>query len=207
MIVKMKYVNPINNNEEELIVKYPNVDYIFWRSIISYNNDNDIANILNSLLKELDCTREYSCGRPCMTKQFNYSDNIYKYYYYLIKFNNQLLYNNYVDKLIKRHIDNIVFEYENPYIPKSIKSKANKRNKLAPNKFERLVTRDIFNGETIYVYENIRTKERIESTNPNLLEELNNPKKKKVVKDKKVKIDIRKGAVPISAMTFSFKKK
>ena len=59
--------------------------------------------------------------------------------------------------------------------------------------------KDIFTGKETYIYENLRTLEKINVDNPNLLEELNAPKKKKVKKKKEV-------GVPISSMTFSFKK-
>ena len=67
------------------------------------------------------------------------------------------------------------------------------------NKFIKYTTKDIFTEKETYIYENLRTLEKINSNNPNLLEELNTPKKKKIKKKKEV-------GVPISSMTFSFKK-
>lgn len=137
-----------------------------------------------------------------MTTYFNYNSVISDYFYYLYKLNNQLLYNKYINKFIDRHIENIVFEYEHPYLDKSAK-KVTKRKKTPANKFIRYVTFDIFTNKKIYVYENLYTKEQIKSDNPNLLEELNVPKKK----ERKKSISTKKVGVPISAMTFNFKKK
>ena len=67
------------------------------------------------------------------------------------------------------------------------------------SKISKYTTKDIFTGKETYIYENLRTLEKINSNNPNLLEELDAPKKKKVKKKKEV-------GVPISSMTFSFKK-
>ena len=61
----------------------------------------------------------------------------------------------------------------------------------------------MFTNKKVYIYENARTKEKIESNNPDLLDELNAPKKK----ERKKSIKIKEVGVPISAMTFSFKKK
>lgn len=202
--MNLMFVNPITKQDSFLVVNYPNVDYMYWKSCIDVKDDNDIINILNNKLKDLDCTKEYSCGRPMMTNYFSYTSALSNYYYYLCKLTNQIIYNIYIDKLIDRHIKNIVFEYEHPYIQSHIKNKKeSKKKKLPPNKFIKYTTFDIFTNKKIYIYENARTKEKIESNNPDLLNELNATKKKE--RKKSIKID--KVGVPISAMTFSFKKK
>ena len=61
----------------------------------------------------------------------------------------------------------------------------------------------MFTNEEKYIYYNKVTGEEIESTNPNMLDELNAPKKK----ERKKSINIKQVGVPMSAMTFSFKKK
>lgn len=201
MIQNLIFVNPITNQTNNININYPNVDYIYWKSVIDCKTDKDVIKVLEDKLNNLDCTKEYDCGRPMMTTYFNYNSVISDYFYYLYKLNNQLLYNEYINKFINRHIENIVFEYEHPYLDKSTK-KVTKRKKTPANKFIKYVTFDIFTNEKIYVYENLYTKEQIKSNNPNLLEELNAPKKKerkKVIKNKHV-------GVPIEAMTFSFKR-
>lgn len=202
MIQNLIFVNPITNQTNTINIDYPDVDYIYWRSVVDCKTDKDVIKVLEDKLNTLDCTKEYDCGRPMMTTYFNYNSVISDYFYYLYKLNNQLLYNEYINKFIDRHIENIVFEYEHPYLDKSAK-KVTKRKKKSTNKFIRYVTFDIFTNEKIYVYENLYTKEQIKSNNPNLLEKLNAPKKK----ERKKSVSTKKVGVPISAMTFNFKKK
>lgn len=185
------------NNDGILNANYPIVDYGYWRSIKEYYNDSDICNILDYLLKNLDCTKEYTSGRPLMTTYPTYNNRISEYIYYISKLVNQFLYNEYIDKLAKRHYDNIEFELANPYKSKE-KNKRNTKKKSAPNKFIKQNTIDLFTGENVYVYENFKTKEVIKSNNPDLLNELNSVKKKKETKIV---------GVPLSAMTFNFKNK
>lgn len=198
------FVNPITEQDSILVVKRPDVNYMYWKSVTDCRNDEDVKEILERKLRDLDCTKEYDCGRPMMTNYPIYSSYISDYYYYFLKIINLITYNIYIDKLLNRHIDNIIFEYEHPYVPKHIKKvKESKKKKLPPNKFIKYSTLDMFTGNTIYIYENPRTKEKIESNNPDLLDELNAPKKK----ERKKSIKIKEVGVPISAMTFSFKKK
>lgn len=200
----LKYVNPINNQQENLNLDYPIIDYMTFKRIHDYNSDFDLIKILNNILKDLDCTIEYDCGRLRMTVYPIYHMTLSEYYFYLSRITNQFVYNEYIDKVIKRHIDNLIFEYENPYIPPTKKKKSTtKKKKLPPNKFVKYVTNDLFTNEEKYIYINHRTNQEIESINPNMLDELNAPKKK----ERKKSIKIKQVGVPMSAMTFSFKKK
>ena len=203
-VLSLTYHNPISASDDVLNVDYPDIDYIEFKRTYEYNTDDDICKILNNIIKDLNCTIEYSYGRPMMTTNFNYKARMSDYYRYLLKLVNQLLYNKYIDKLIQRHIDNITFEYEHPYIPSTKNRKeSKKKKKLPPNNYVRYVTHDMFTGEIIYHYINARTGDTIKSSNPDLLAELNVPKKK----ERKKSIKIKSAGVPISAMTFSFKKK
>ena len=174
-------------------------DYSSWRSIVNKYNTYDDA-IFIRYLNDLDCTKEYDFGRPMMLSNSRYKDIINEYFYFLIKAKNPVVYNFYVDALIKRHLDNIDFETNNPYIKpedkKIVKSKSKKKS--IPNIYIRQETTDLFTGETKYIYENLKNKDSFTSSNPNLLEELNTKKKK--VKSKKT------SAVALTSMTFSFKK-
>ena len=194
--------DPFNSEYNiELNINYPDVDYGYFKNLNIYHNDDDLCKILNNILYDLNCTREISCGRVLMTHYPMYNIRLSNYYYYLLRLDNQILYNTYIDKLIKRHLDNIIFEYEHPYIKSNIDKPKNKPSKKQiPNKFIKQVTTDLFTGETIYIYENFKTGEVIESKNPNLLDELNASKKKE--RPKKVKYV----GVPLDAMTFSFDK-
>lgn len=187
--------NPIDNSINTININYPEIDYIKWKRKIDYNNDIDICNILNNILNNLDCTKEFECGRPMMTIYFAYKDTLQEYYYYLVKLNNQIIYNTYLDKLIKRHIDNIQFEYSNP-LPVKSKSKRSKRAKAMPDKFIKYKSKDLFTGKDVYFYENEHRGDVIKSDNPNLKDILNKSKKK-----------VKHIGVPMEAMTFNFKKK
>ena len=182
-----------------LNIKYPDVNYSYWKSFIEYKDDLDIIIILENLLVYLDCTVIYSNSRVLYTNQMMYEKYVGDYYYYLLHFDNQLYYNTYFDLLCKRHQDNVEFEFNNPILEKLIiaKSKAVSKKKVS-NKFVRQVTTDLITGQEVYIYINGKD-EPITSNDPNLLDKLNN-------KEKKVK-QPKRGAVPMSSMTFSFKKK
>lgn len=201
MIVKKKELNPNTNEEINIIIKieYPNIEYNDWKRTKEFNTDNDIYSILDKILTNLNCKRVYEGKRVIMTTYPVYQMFINEYYYYLIKIANQFIYNQYFDKLINCHIDNILFEIMNDFVQAPVKPYPKIKNKLPENKFIKYTTKDIFTGKETYIYENLRTLEKISSNNSNLLEELNAPKKKKIKKKKEV-------GVPISSMTFSFKK-
>ena len=189
-----------DNKSINIEINIPNLEYLDWIKTNSYLTDEDIVVVLEEYLKKLDCTIEYGCGRVMMTTYPMYQ--IYKdtYYHHLLKLSNQYLYNVYFDKLCKKEYDNVMFELENPYRPIQTKAKTkSKTKKVIPNKFIKNTTKDLFTGEEVYIYENLKTGEIIKSKNPNLLNELNSPKKK----EKKTRTKV--ASIPLDAMTFSFK--
>lgn len=198
MKLDISFFNPITSKEDVLILKYPNVDYNYWRNN-SYYSDDDLQYILDFILSNLDCSREYSYGRPMSMDNFNYEYYLSNYYYHIVKFNNKSYYDIYINKLIKLHINNIIFEneYANRRI---IENKPKKSKKHPSNKFVRYITYDLFTNEKVYIYENLATKETIESSNPDLLDELNSKKKTK----RGTKIV---NSVSLNNMTFNFKTK
>lgn len=200
MILKLKYANPINNQINELNIKYPEIDYFKFKRLEDYNNDIDLFNILNELLNKLNCTKETPWGRLCMTTFPIYEEFLSEYYFYLIKIRNQFYYNFYIDRLIDVHVKNIKYEYDNPInINRNTNKKHKKKKKTPPNVFVKRVSTDMFTGEQIYFYTNLRTNEEIKSSNPDLLDELNSSKKK----ERKPKV--KTIGVPLDAMTFNFK--
>lgn len=174
-------------------------DYGNWRTLSEKQKQVPFI-IFTRYLNDLDCTKEYDFGRPMMLSNSRYKDIINEYFYFLVKLNNPIIYNFYLDALIKRHLDNIEFETNNPYIKPEDKKvvKAKSKKKSIPNIYIRQETTDLFTGETKYIYENLKTKDSFTSSDPNLLEELNAKKKK--VKSKKT------STVALTSMTFSFKK-
>lgn len=200
MMVKLNYVNPITDEINYLEVQYPIIDYGKFKRLHEYNNDNDLIKILDNILKDLDCTKEYNGVRFRTTTYPIYSMFLSDYYFYVNKITNQFIYNEYIDKLIKRHIDNIVFEHDHPYI---VNTKTNKKKKKSPpNKFVKYTTKDMFTNKSKYVYCNYKTNEQVESDNPDLLDKLNSKISKHKQNNKRKQI-----GVPLSAMTFNFKKK
>lgn len=199
-MVKLNYVNPITDEINYLEVQYPIIDYGKFKRLREYNSDSDLIKILDNILKDLDCTKEYNGVRFRTTTYPIYSMFLSDYYFYVNKIVNQFIYNEYIDKLIKRHIDNIVFEYDNPYI---VNTKNNKKKKKSPpNKFVKYTTKDMFTNKSKYVYYNYKTDEQIESDNPDLLSKLNSKISKRKQTSKRKQI-----GVPLNAMTFNFKKK
>jgi hypothetical protein len=136
----------------------------------------------------------YDCGRPLTTVSFRYTTLMTDYYRYLLYIDNPFLFNQYVDKLVERHIANIEFE-RNYTVPKPVKVK----KKAVVDKYIREETKDLFTNETIYIYTNYKTNDIVKSNNPDLLDVLNTKK----TKEKKTKVT----PVSLDNMTFSFKRK
>lgn len=203
MIVTITYNNPISNNEEDLIIDIdsPRYDYADFINNLALLYIGDIYKELNSILADLDCTRVFKSGRPMMIEYSQYKINIAKFLKLLYKIPGYSIYNEYIDKLINRHIENILFEFNNPIVKK--KPTNSKKQKAKPNKWIKAVTNDIFTGEERYIYENLKTGEIITSGNPDLLETLN-AKKEKKTKEVKVKEQVD---TSLKYVTFSFNKK
>lgn len=195
----VKWINPFTQSEDVLEIERPTVDAIYWYNSKNCRTDADVIAVLKDILHRLDCTKEYDCGRPMMTTFLMYNSTMNDYYYYLLKLNNYIIYNKYLDILIDRHIQNIIFEYAHPYAPVRIgKKKRNSKKRIIPNKFIKQESIDIITGEKKYFYNNPKTGEEYESSNSDFLSELKQRKKKEKAP--------KRGAVPISAMTFNFKK-
>ena len=179
MIQTITYNNPITNTEESLVldidsIYYDHHDFLLDLQILY---EGDIYRHLNAILANLDCSRIFKSGRPMMIEYPQYKITIIKFIKLLNKIPGYSIYNEYIDKLIQRHINNILFEFNNPIIKK--KPTNSKKQKSKPNKWIKAITNDLFTGEERYIYENLKTGEIITSGNPDLLEELNNKKKDK----------------------------
>lgn len=202
MIQTITYNNPITNTEESFFIDIDillvNIDT--WKADLYILYTGNIYDKLNEYLNDLDCTRIYKSGRPMMITYNSYKSTMAKFFKLLYKIPGYSIYNEYVEKLINRHIENIRFEFNNPIIKK--KPTNSKKQKSKPNKWTKAITNDIFTGEERYIYENLKTGEIITSGNPNLLEELNNKKEKKIKLDKIVP----QTDLSLNYVSFSFKK-
>lgn len=199
MIQTITYNNPITNIEESLVLDIDSLyyDYLTFINELAILYIGDIYKELDSILTDLDCTRIFKSGRPMMIQYSQYKINIIKFIRLLNKIPGYSIYNEYIDKLINRHIENILFEFNNPIVKK--KPTQSKKQKSKPNKWIKAETNDLFTGEKRYIYENLKTGEIITSGNPDLLESLNASKPKK--KKEEVKIISKEGLI------FNFKKK
>lgn len=146
-------------------------------------NNKGTINLLESILKDIDCTRVYSCGSVINTIDISYSINILKYLYILNEIENGLQESTiyiYKQRLIERHNENIIFEKEHPINNTIVKTKRNK-TKVAKYK-----TKDLFTNEDVYLLEDQKTKKHIVTKNKNLLD--------------------KKSVISINLMNFKFNK-
>lgn len=169
------------------IVIDTNYDYYDGIKYYSYENlfQTPVEKVLDSLLEDIDTTKLCGNVQIITTNSFMYDELVQKYIRFLfrIPLSDYIKYNKYVQLLLDRHQENLDFEasiVNNIVTPKNNKKPSNK--KKVPNKFVRTETHNLFTGELEYDYTNFATGESFISTNPNLLDELNSPKKKKKVK-------------------------
>lgn len=195
MTQPMSFHNPITDIDEILDIEIPNYDDFQWSIFAGVADTQD--NIEKQLLKVLNNlnTTEYKNKLYFTPDSTNYKNNIGTYFRYLYKLNDYIKYNYYLDLVINRHINNLIFVAT--FIPKEeIKTKIKKQSKRVPNKYFKYETKDLFTGKITYYYENPKTGDHIDSDDGNLLETLNSKKTKKE-KKQKVKEPIK--------FTFNFK--
>ena len=183
MIQILTILNPITFIEENWNINIDNLDYNQWQQYVVeiIGNSNEMA-----FNYYLDCLNPqiYKDKLYFDTTSFAYKEIIIKYFRRLYTLINYIEYNYWLDKLINKIQDNLIFEYEFKITSKVMKEhpKIDKPKKESkPNKWVKLETEDLFDGHKTYIYENLKTGEQIESDDPNKLEELNAPKKKEKV--------------------------
>ena len=192
--IYLNFEHPITNEKNVLEIYCGERDRIALNRLKSFNTQAELIDIINETFKDLDCSRLVDNIPLIIINSQRYKNALSDIYYYINKLENNLVHNDFITKIIDFHKNNIIIEvtrYNNLKKPETKKSKS----KSKPNKFVRQVTKDMFTGEVIYVYTNLKTGETIKSTDGNKLEELN--AKKKVKRE-------RSAGVPMSAMTFKF---
>lgn len=192
--IYLNFEHPITNEKNVLEIYCGERDRIALNRLKSFNSQAELIDIINETFKDLDCSRLVDNMPLIIINSQRYKNALSDIYYYINKLENNLVHNDFITKIIDFHKNNIIIEatrYNNLKKPETKKSKS----KTKPNKFVRQITKDMFTGEVIYVYTNLKTGETIKSTDGNKLEELN--AKKKAKKEKYV-------GVPMSAMTFKF---
>ncbi len=165
---------------------YPNYEAIQYYSY-EILLQTPVKKCLDEILTELDSSKLCAGKIVCPTNSFRYIELIEKYIRVLfrIPIYNYIMYNEYYDKLLNKHNENLEFEsnYVEPQVEKPKgKTKSTRKSKPA-NIYIRTETHNLFTGELEYDYTNFATGDSFISPDPNLLEQLNAPKKKK--KEKK----------------------
>lgn len=192
--IVLNFEHPITNEKSFLEIYNGERDRFALSRLKSFNTQAELITIINETFDELDCSKLVSGMPLIIIDSQRYRNALSDIYYYINKLENNLIYNEFITKIIETHKNNIIIEaarYNTIKKPEIKKSKS----KAKPNKFVRQVTKDIFTGQIIYVYTNLKTGETIKSTDGNKLDELN--AKKKVKREKSA-------GVPMSAMTFKF---
>lgn len=190
MLFTIQFLNPISLQNDYIKYDFDKLSYVDWQLLnCKFGNNNPIS-IINHLLKWHSAKLkgfnfETDYTGYCYEKQF-----VLPVLYGLLRINNPFDYNETLRRIIDVHKENIIIYDSFNNISKPTKVKKSKLK----NKFYRQEQPDIF-GKIKYIYINPKTNEQFESDNPNLLDELNKPKRR------------IKTTVPISSMTFSFKKK
>lgn len=204
MILKLNFVNPITNKDDNLILEYPDIDNNNYSKYQKFDNEDDVIYHIYYLIGKITANSQSVINNKllCPVNSFMYNNYLSDLYYYLLQIKNPIKYNDVIAKIINCHKCNVIFQNEFN-CNKVEQSVPKKKSKKIPNKFFRAVSRNIFTGDTIYVYKNPKTEEIIESKDPNLLDELNSKKKVTKTKTKKAK----GYSVPLKNITFSFKKK
>ena len=190
----LNFEHPITGEKNVLEIYCGERDRIALNRLKPFNSQAELIDIINETFKDLDCSRLVDNIPLIIINSQRYKNALSDIYYYINKLENNLVHNDFITKIIDFHKNNIIIEatrYNNLKKPETKKSKS----KGKPNKFVRQITKDMFTGEVIYVYTNLKTGETIKSTDGNKLDELN--AKKKVTREKSV-------GVPMSAMTFKF---
>lgn len=164
---------------------YSNYDAIKYYSYET-TLQTPIEEMLQSYLSDLDATKLCKTSKGLVqivsTNSFRYKEIVERFIRTLfrIPYSDYIIYNFFLDALMKRHQENIEFELNFNSI-QTVKEKPIKNNKKSkvPNKYVRSETHNLFTGELVYDYTNFATGDSFVSSNPDLLEELNAPKKKK----------------------------
>ena len=195
--ITLHFVHPLNGEKETLSIYNGERDRHSLKRLQNYNSQEELIALIDDKLKDMDCSKLLDGMPLVIIASQKYKNILSDIWYYLNKLDNNLLYNDYITKIIENHKNNIIIEAER-YNKPCIKD-AKSKSKSKPNRFIRTQTKDLFTGEVVYVYENLKTGETIKSSDGTLLDELN---KKAKTKTKAAKV--KSTAVPMSAMTFKF---
>lgn len=152
--------------EDETILKiqYPNITYGVFKNLKDVRSDIGVIKILEDILRSIDCSRKLSDMFITSTEHYQYKYNMSFYYYYLLKFENQLLYNKYFYKLINIHKINLELVRSRPKLDENVR----KCKKSKTKKYNIYKTKDVFTNEDVYLHENRKTRKITKSNKDNI---------------------------------------
>lgn len=195
MILSLIIHNPVTDCLETWNIQYPNVTKIEWITLYCFITEDEIIRELDNILNNaLNVTLLYKDKQVRSTTTYNYKNSCSWYWHHLLRINNPFLYNKYLDKLINKHIENLLFEKELRDKQKDTIVNIKPKRKRKKNEYKQYVSRDMFDNSINYIYINNVTGEQIISKDNSLLNELNTKKKAKKKQEDKFK-----------HMTFKFK--
>lgn len=164
---------------------YDNFDYMKWKTYNAKLDNLGIIGLLNDLLDDLDVKKGFA-----IVDSFIYIETIGVYFRTLNKLSNYILYNIFLDKLIKldednREIEKLHEEFRNSKLNNDIKrQKPVKRKKKGRTVVSR--STDLFDGSDIYIVDNIDAGDiKVLHNVPEELKETKKEKKKKIPKEYK----------------------
>lgn len=180
-----------------------NYDYIKYQTFRDKIDNYGVIKTMEDILIDINCTKLYKGRQIIKTTDIMYKEYVERYLRCLNLLKDYILYNQYFDKLI--NLDNYNIEFESTFKEINVnetKSKKQNKSKTKRNKPKNIyieaISKDLFTGNDIYIYDNFFTGDTI-NTNTRLdLNELNKPKQKQ----KKDKI-----TYPLKLGTLIFKKK
>lgn len=160
---------------------YDNFDYIKWKTYNAKLDSLGIIGLLNDLLDDLNVQKGFA-----IVDSFMYCETIQTYFRTLNKLSNYILYNIFLDKLIKldennREIERIREELRSNRNNNEIKKqRPTKRKKKGRTIVSRSI--DMFDGSDVYIVDNVDTGDiKVLHDIPEELKETNKKEKKKKV--------------------------
>lgn len=172
--ITLEFTNPLTNNTDLIIL--PPFAGRFDADVSYYNNLDKILNDIDLRIVNYR-TSEFLGSYP-----YNRKLQIYNYWLSQLLPDNPAKYNEYIDKLIEVHSNNIIEADRKRKLEIANVKKCTKKKQPKPaNIYVKQKSVNIFTGETEYIYTNLRTNHIVHSSNPDLLETLN----VKQVKEKK----------------------
>ena len=165
--------------------EYDNFNYIKWKTYNAKLDSLGIIGLLNDLLNDLDVQKGFA-----IVDSFMYIETIGVYFRTLNKLSDYILYNTFLDKLIKldednREIERLREELRNNKHNNEIEAqRPTKRKKKGRTVVSR--STDLFDGSDVYIVDNIDTEDiKLLHDIPEELKETKKEKKKKIPKEYK----------------------